>query len=464
MKKLRKENSITIINIISSFILQGIAFLTTPVFTRMLGTEQFGLYSLFNSWLLIITCVMGLGIHASIGTGYYNFKEKYCEFRNSILLFSTIICLIESLILIMFMSYFNKYVGFNETVIVLLVVCAFGKYIVNFVQNAYIYEKKAMENFILSVGIAIFSVSLSILFISLLEKNQRYMGRIYGVVLIYIIASILVWISFIKKGKVRLEKKYLQYGIVVGFPIVFHSLSQNILAQSDRVMMKTMGISTSEIGIYSLFYTLSTVLSIILNALNNSWCPFYYDDINEKRWDILNKKCKNYIELFTVLSVGFILLSREISYLIADKSYWSGIDILPILAIAVYFTFMYQFPVNFEFFHKKTKTIAIGTVGAGILNIILNTFMIPKWGMYGAAIATAISYLALFFMHYYIVKNLKEQRYHLSAKIFIPGLIGMIVASIAFYIFSSWWYIRWAIGVILGCIELYRIYKRKTIF
>lgn len=142
MKKLRKENSITIINIISSFILQGIAFLTTPVFTRMLGTEQFGLYSLFNSWLLIITCVMGLGIHASIGTGYYNFKEKYCEFRNSILLFSTIICLIESLILIMFMSYFNKYVGFNETVIVLLVVCAFGKYIVNFVQNAYIYEKK----------------------------------------------------------------------------------------------------------------------------------------------------------------------------------------------------------------------------------------------------------------------------------------------------------------------------------
>ncbi|HGF7833581.1 TPA: lipopolysaccharide biosynthesis protein, partial [Enterococcus faecium] len=226
MKKLRKENSITIINIISSFILQGIAFLTTPVFTRMLGTEQFGLYSLFNSWLLIITCVMGLGIHASIGTGYYNFKEKYCEFRNSILLFSTIICLIESLILIMFMSYFNKYVGFNETVIVLLVVCAFGKYIVNFVQNAYIYEKKAMENFILSVGIAIFSVSLSILFISLLEKNQRYMGRIYGVVLIYIIASILVWISFIKKGKVRLEKKYLQYGIVVGFPIVFHSLSQ----------------------------------------------------------------------------------------------------------------------------------------------------------------------------------------------------------------------------------------------
>ena len=33
-----------------------------------------------------------------------------------------------------------------------------------------------------------------------------------------------------------------------------------------------------KIGIYSLFYTISSVLVTILGALNNSWCPFYYDD------------------------------------------------------------------------------------------------------------------------------------------------------------------------------------------
>ena len=90
--------------------------------------------------------------------------------------------------------------------------------------------------------------------------------------------------------------------------------------------------------------------------------------------------------------------------------------------------------------------------------------MIPKWGMYGAAIATAISYLALFFAHYYIVIHMKEHPYHLNIKIFIPGLICMMIGAFLFYVFASYWYVRWGLGIILGCFELYRIYKRKSIF
>ena len=206
------------------------------------------------------------------------------------------------------------------------------------------------------------------------------------------------------------------------------------------------------------------MLSTVLGALNNSWCPFYYDDVSEEKWSVLDKKCRNYIELFTVLGIGFLLLSREVSYLIADESYWSGINVIPILSFAVYFTFMYQLPVNFEFFHKKTKIIAIGTVGAGILNIILNAIMIPVWGMYGAAIATALSYLALFFAHFFIVSHMKEHPYHLKMTVFIPGVIGMFVGSVLFYVLSPWWYVRWGLGLTLGCFELYRIYKRKSIF
>ena len=125
---------------------------------------------------------------------------------------------------------------------------------------------------------------------------------------------------------------------------------------------------------------------------------------------------------------------------------------------------MYQFPVNFEFFHKETRIIAIGTIGAGVANIILNTFMIPIWGMYGAAIATALSYLALFFAHYTIVTHMKGYFYHLKLKIFAPGILGMLVGTLFFYVFSSYWYVRWGIGLMLGSIEVYRIYKRKSIF
>lgn len=464
MKKKTSANKITILNIISTFILQGMAFLTTPIFTRLLGATQFGEYSLFNSWVLIFTCIMGFGISSSIGTGFYTFKDKYLPFRNSILLSSTLICLLELLVILFSSQFISEVIGFSVSLVLIVGVTAFAHYIVNFAQMSFIYEKRAVSNFVLSVSIAVCNVLLSIFLIYRFDEKARYLGRIYGVAFVYCLAAIIVWFVLFIKRPVGIKKEYLKYGIAIGFPIVFHTLSQQILGQSDRVMMKFFCISTAEIGIYSLFYTLSSVLSTVLGALNNSWCPFYYDDLNGKKWDNLNKKCKNYIELFTVLGIGFLLLSREVSYMMADESYWSGINIIPILAFAVYFTFMYQFPVNFEFFYKKTKIIAIGTVGAGILNIILNTIMIPIWGMYGAATATAVSYLSLFFAHYFIVTHMKEHPYHLNIKIFIPGLLGMLFGGIVFYLLSSWWYIRWGIGVILGCVEIYRIFKRKSIF
>ena len=460
----KSVNIITILNIISTFILQGIAFLTTPIFTRVLGTSQFGIYSLFNSWLLILTCVMGLSMHSSIGTGLYTYKEKYVSFRNSILLASTLICLAEFLILFVFKDLLESALGFTSWIVILIGICAIGHYIVNFAQSSFIYEKKAWSNFILSVSVSLVSVGLSILLITQAGDSKKYMGRIYGVTIVYFLAAVISWFVLFLKKPTGIKKEYVKYGFAVGFPIVFHSLSQQLLGQSDRVMMQMFGLATSEIGIYSLFYTLSSVLSTVLSALNNSWCPFYYDDVSEEKWDVLDKKCKNYIELFSVIGVGFLLLSREVSYIMADSSYWSGINVIPILTFAVYFTFMYQFPVNFEFFHKQTKIIAIGTVGAGILNIILNAIMIPLWGMCGAAIATALSYLTLFFVHFYIVCHMKDYPYHLSLKVFITGLIFMFTGFVAFYLLSPWWYVRWGLGIILGCFELYRIYKRKSIF
>ena len=466
MKMLGKNNvnKITILNIISTFMLQGIAFITTPIFTRLLGTAQFGLYSLFNSWVLILTCLMGFGINSSIGTGVYTFKEHYISFRNSILVSSTLICLLEIVVIVMCSSILVRVTGFSFDLVIIIGITAFAHYIINFAQMAFTYEKKAESNFILSVFLSIVSVGVSIFFIYKADSDSKYLGRIYGVAITYFIVAVIVWLVLFLKKAIGINKKYLQYGIAVGFPIVFHSLSQQILGQSDRVMMQEFEISTAEIGIYSLFYTLSSVLSTILGALNNSWCPFYYDDVSEEKWDTLNKKCKNYIEIFTILCVGFLLLAREVSYILADESYWRGINILPILSLAVYFTFMYQFPVNFEFFHKKTKIIAIGTIGAGIVNIILNAFMIPVLGMYGAAIATALSYFVLFLAHYAIVTRIKEYPYHLKITIFIPGIFGILIGIVLFYVLSPYSYVRWMIGIILGCFELYRIYKRKSIF
>lgn len=462
MKK--NVNTITIINIVSTFILQGIVLITTPIFTRLLGAEQYGLYSLFNSWVLILSCVMGLGMGSSIGTGMYTFRNEYIKFRNSVLLMSTFICFAELLVLYLLRNGISYFIGFDSFIVMLIGICAFGHYIVNFAQLCFTYEKRALLNLILSISVSFGGVILSIYCIIQFTDETKYIGRILGVTIVYFFAALIVWILLYLKKLSKPNIGYLKYSLMLGVPIVFHTLSQNILSQSDRVMMQMFSVSASDIGIYSLFYTLSSVLSTILNSLNNSWCPFYYDDVSEAKWGQINEKSKHYVELFTVVCVGFLLLSREVSYIMSDRSYWGRINIIPILAIAVYFTFMYQHPVNFEFYHKKTYIIACGTIGAGILNIVLNALLIPGFGMYGAAFATALSYFMLFIVHYLIVKNMKDCPFCLNMQIFVPGLFAMFLGTVLFYVLAPWWYMRWGLGALLGCLELYRIYKRKSIF
>ena len=72
----KSANKIVTLNILSTILLQGIAFFTVPIFTRMLGADQYGAYSVFFSWVGILTSLMGLGVPSTLAAGRYEFKDS----------------------------------------------------------------------------------------------------------------------------------------------------------------------------------------------------------------------------------------------------------------------------------------------------------------------------------------------------------------------------------------------------
>lgn len=168
--------------------------------------------------------------------------------------------------------------------------------------------------------------------------------------------------------------------------------------------------------------------------------------------------------LYTTLCAGFVLLSPEVVKLFSSADFWSGMELIPVIAFSCYMVFLYSFPVNFEFYHKKTILIACGTCSAAVVNIVLNFLFIPLWGNIGAATATAISYIMLFLFHQIIAKYVIKQEYHYSWIMFAPGIVVMLLVSALFYVTVDLWYVRWPIGIVLGVILLRRIYRNKSIF
>ncbi len=460
----RKVNTETTFNILSTLIRTGVYFLTMPLFTRLLGAEQYGLFSVFSSWLILITCFISLGTGQGISTGRYIFAEHYEEFRSSTLLLGTVISAAFILLGFLFRRPLSAYMGYSSGVFMLLFVLAFAHYVVEFAQGAFVYEKRAKYNFAVSIGLLITTVGLSLLLIRFGGFQELFLSRVYGSFFPYASAAVVLWLAFYLKKPTGFNKAYWKYSLMLGFPLVFHSLSQNLLSHSDRLMLQYLGYAGASVGIYSTFHTYTGITSSLLNALNTSWCPFYYDDLNERAFDRLKGKCRNYLELYTVLACGFILLSREVSFIFADQEYAAGLNLIPIFVCAIYFQFMYQFPVNFEFYNRKTTIIAIGTCVAGLVNIAINALLIPPYGMYGAAIATAASYGMLFVAHFFIVKHLRCMEFHMKLWQFLPGLAAVIATSALFYVLADMWLIRWVLGAAIGAIECWRILKRKTVF
>lgn len=104
------------------------------------------------------------------------------------------------------------------------------------------------------------------------------------------------------------------------------------------------GDSTS--GIYSTAFQLGMVLYTIFTALNNTWVPFFYEDTKQGNADAVRSSAENYLELFTVLSAGFILLSTEVYHLFAGQDFWGSTNLVPLFALSHYVNFLCTFPIT----------------------------------------------------------------------------------------------------------------------
>jgi len=96
------------------------------------------------------------------------------------------------------------------------------------------------------------------------------------------------------------------------------------------------------------------------------------------------------------------LFSKQMVDILADDRYSESASIVPVILIGNSLIHIYLSYVNFTFYKKKTMMVSLGTLLAVLINIALNYYLIPIYGIVGAAWATVIAYFMLALFHYTI--------------------------------------------------------------
>ena len=459
---MKKQNKIVFLNLLSTILIQGINFLSSPIFSRLLGTNNYGVLTVYNTWVSIFSAVLTLQAASTLGIARSSFsEEEQSGYQSSVIFLASIVYLVFSIAILLVVGLFVKSINFQ--LLCLALAQGLSVYIITTVNSKFSFEFKAERNFILALTSSVLNMGLSLYLVTVFPSSTNYMGKILGQVIGDTLIAILLYFYVMHEGKTFINTKYWKFSLPIAIPTIFHILANLLLNQSDRLMLQRM-VDNSTVGIYGLAATLAHVLIVIYGALNNSWVPFYYEYSRLHQTDQIKIHSKNYAELFTVITCGFILLCPEVFHIYASPEYWGGTVLLPIFAVGELFVFLYSFPVNYEFYHKKTNIIAVGTMLAAVCNIVLNYFLIKVLGILGAVIATAIAHFLQFMFHFYRAKTLIEGEFPYTIKMFLPNIAVVIGIAIITIAIPGIGVLRWILGIMMGIYMLLKMYKRRSFF
>lgn len=461
---MKKQNRVAFFNILSTVLLRGISIFTAPLISRLLGDSGYGVVRIYTIWVGVCAIAFTLQTQGTLVNARVEYPEKdQPRYQSSVMTLSLLFFLLCSGIVVLFLKPISGLLQLHWIIVLLILFQSFGNFCLNFLNSKFTYEFKADKNMLVSLGVTLCTLILSVALILLLPEHINYYGRILALAITYGGLGIVICAYILIKGKTFYNREYWKLCLTLALPVVFYNLSDLVLGQSDQVMIQQM-LSEAKVGQYGLAFNFGGIMFTIFTALNNSWAPFFFEYMKQGRTSQMKQQAKNFLELFTVLSIGFVLLTTEVYHVFAGQEFWDGTILIPLFVASYYLNFLCTFPVNFEYFHKKTKVVAVVTISISLVNIGLNYVLIRWIGMAGAALATAVSHCLQFAMHYVYVRYiLKKGEYPFGISLWAKYLAAFLAMAVFSMATPRWWLLRWGLGGALGLWELWRIRKRKVL-
>ncbi len=443
---------------ISNYLINGLNFLTIPIFARMLSTSDYGIYNTFVAYQSVLFILIGLAIHSSYRNARFKYKYK-SESKNkynyeTYVSSSMVMILSITLFLFVFINIFSSLVqsllGLDILSINLLLVYSLGSAVICcFNTNASLnYQYQSFVK--VSLFNAVSNILMSLLLIKFVFITRGYFGRMIGTSLSIFIVSVYIFIYFFRRAKPANIKEYLSWGLRYSLPIVPHGISQVILSQFDRIMIHRM-ISAMTAGIYSFAYNIFTIIQVTYSSLDTVWSQWFYEQMNKKNYDSIRKMSTIYITAMFVFSCIMMLVCPEVVLILGSAKYFNSIYCaIPIIA-GGYFSFLYLIPAVVEYYYEKTKFIAICTTSAAVINIVLNYIFIIRYGYVAAAYTTMFTYFLYFLFHYILAWRI--QGYSLfPTKVIVASIIAIILMVACSLYFVKALVIRWGLAMVIGVI------------
>lgn len=427
LKKVAKNSSWIVFQNIFTMIL---AIVTTGIIARYFGTERYGVFNYILSITSLFSGIAGIGIYHIATKDLTQRPEdegKIMGTSFTIRLIAAILLIIAAETTVCIMTHNDSTSRVIGILLSLMMLFSCSE-VIDYYATANLKVKYlAVSKCISYIIFAVLKILIVVLKLDIRYYTATYLieGIIYAIFLS--ISYKLIHKNIGKTCKWSFDKDYAKKLLSNCWYFALSSIMVTIYMRIDQVMLGKMIEDKSQVGIYSAAVRIAEMWAFVPNSIISSFKPVimkYKGENNNKEYVKNLQRLYDISSLVSILfAIGITIFARLIIMILYGKAFLEASKILYILIWGIWFGILGNVHYVWLICENKGKYSLFYSATGSISNIIFNAILIPKYGMYGAAIATLISQFIANIVSFGIFKETRVlSKFAIKAILFIEPL------------------------------------------
>jgi O-antigen/teichoic acid export membrane protein len=384
---------------LGSVLVRGLAFALLPLYTRYLSPAEYGIVALTVTCTVVLGLLYPLGLRGAVSRTYYESGTVEERKERVGTLWSVMIVSAAGMALVL------DRVGPSLAATILPEV-PFDPYLRLAVWTAFLGVlgltplalMQAQERPVAYVLITIWSaLTTTAVTVWLVVRGDGAAGYLRGALIGAALAAVPYVLLTIGQIRPVIRMSILVPALGYSLPLVPHVLAGWALEMSDRAILTRL-IPLHDVGVYSLGYQLGAVMGLLTTAFNAAWVPFLFGTLKQEG-EAAHPKLARLVTYYAIalcfIGLGWSLLVEHAITLIAGAEYREAYRITPWVVGGYVCAGLYLIPTNLLFWRQQTRVFPLVTLTAGVANIGLNLWLVPRYGAIAAAWSTLAAYAIL---------------------------------------------------------------------
>ena len=411
-----------------------------PVYSRKLNAGDFGVLSLLTVTLTLVAIFLKFGLNHAFFRHYYetNDPEHRRKIVGSTLIFLFVSSAAASVLLWMAAPktsaiLFKGDPSRANLVQLVFLICFFE--VISLVPDSILRAKfKSAQYSALNITAFVFQLVVIVYLVLGVGPTVKnvLIGRLIGAAF----EAGLFYAMVFRDLSLRFSARELRGLLAFGAPLIFGQVSFHLFMMIDRFFLERYA-TERDLGAYAMANTLVSVVTILVTVpFSQVWTVMRFSVMNEEGAEEYYSRVLTYIlfvSMFFALCVSAV--AGDGLTLFSLRGYWRAAPIIPLLGLAAVLDCASRV-VNVGITLKKRTIFApIVIIAALVVNIGLNFWLIPRYGIMGATVSTLASYVVFCALRYWASNLFFKVRYEWS-RVFTILAVGSAMIGL-FYLTDS---------------------------